>query len=155
MELVVRELVMGDIPKVANVYIKAYAEEDWNEQWACKDAAQRIYEIISSPHCKGGICVLNEEVIGCILFEILTWHTGKQLEIKEIFVIPSFQRQGIGKKLLEYMECGTWTQFTFGLSQFTFVLRCSWSFVPAYLLWRCTFIFFIRSGQWNLASRDV
>lgn len=104
MELVVRELAMGDIPKVANVYIKAYAEEDWNEQWACKDAAQRIYEIISSPHCKGGICVLNEEVIGCILFEILTWHTGKQLEIKEIFVIPSFQRQGIGKKLLEYAE---------------------------------------------------
>ena len=104
MDLELRELIMDDIPKVADVYVKAYAEGDWNEKWACKDAAQRVYEIISSPHCKGGICVLNQEIIGCILFEILTWHTGKQLEIKEIFVTPSFQRKGIGKKLLEYAE---------------------------------------------------
>lgn len=104
MDLELRELTMDDIPKVANVYVNAYAEGEWNEEWVCEDAAQRVYEIISSPHCKGGICVLNEEVIGCILFEILTWHTGKQLEIKEIFVIPSFQRKGIGKKLLEYAE---------------------------------------------------
>ena len=104
MDLELRELIMDDIPKVADVYVKAYAEGDWNEKWACKDAAQRVYEIISSPHCKGGICVLNQEIIGCILFEILTWHTGKQLEIKEIFVTPAFQRKGIGKKLLEYAE---------------------------------------------------
>lgn len=104
MDLELRELIMDDIPKVANVYVKAYAEGDWNEKWACKDAAQRVYEIISSPLCKGGICVLDQEIIGCILFEILTWHTGKQLEIKEIFVTPSFQRKGIGKKLLEYAE---------------------------------------------------
>lgn len=104
MDLELRELILDDIPKAANVYVKAYAEGDWNEKWVCKDAAQRIYEIISSPHCKGGICILNEKIIGCILFEILTWHTGKQLEIKEIFVTPSFQRKGVGKKLLEYAE---------------------------------------------------
>lgn len=104
MELEVRELILDDIPKAANVYVKAYAEGDWNEKWVYEDASQRIYEIFSSPHCKGGVCVLKEEVIGCILFEILTWHTGKQLEIKEIFVTPSFQRKGIGKKLLKYAE---------------------------------------------------
>lgn len=104
MNLELRELGMDDIAKVANVYVKAYSEGAWNEKWVCGDAAQRISEIISSPHCKGGICILNEKIIGCILFEILTWHTGKQLEIKEIFVNPSFQRKGIGKKLLEYAE---------------------------------------------------
>ncbi len=104
MDLELRELVKNDIPKVASVYVEAYAEEDWNEKWICKDAEQRIYEIISSPQCQGGICLLKGKVIGCVLFEILTWHTGKQLEIKEIFVNPQYHRQGIGQKLLEYAE---------------------------------------------------
>lgn len=106
MELKLRELFMNDVPIVANVYVKAYAEEDWNEKWDCEDAAQRINEIVSSPQCKGVVCELEGKIVGCILFEILTWHTGKQLEIKEIFVAPDFQRRGIGKKLLEYAE--TW-----------------------------------------------
>lgn len=104
MDLKLRELIMNDIQIVANVYVKAYAEEDWNEKWNCEDAAQRIDEIVSSPQCKGGVCELEGKIVGCILFEILTWHTGKQLEIKEIFVAPDFQRRGIGRKLLEYAE---------------------------------------------------
>lgn len=104
MDMKLRELNMDDVLKVANVYVKAYAEGDWNEKWDCENAAQRINEIISSPQCKGGVCELEGKIVGCILFEILTWHTGKQLEIKEIFVAPGFQRRGIGKKLLEYAE---------------------------------------------------
>lgn len=104
MDLELRKLVIDDIPKVADVYVEAYAEEDWNEKWDRKDAAQRIYEIISSPQCEGGIYLIKGEIVGCILFEILTWHTGKQLEVKEIFVHPQYQRKGIGQKLLEYAE---------------------------------------------------
>lgn len=106
MDLKLRELIMEDVPKVADIYVKAYAEGDWNEKWDWGDAAQRIKEIVSSPQCKGGVCELEGKIVGCILFEILTWHIGKQLEVKEIFVAPSFQGKGIGKKLLEYAE--TW-----------------------------------------------
>ena len=108
MNLKLRELIMNDVPIIASVYVKAYAEGDWNEKWDCEDAVQRINEIASSPQCKGGVCELEGRIVGCILFEILTWHTGKQLEIKEIFVAPAFQRRGIGKRLLEYAEtCGS------------------------------------------------
>jgi len=99
-----RELIDDDIFEIANIYVKAYADEDWNEQWIYEDALQRICEIISSPVCKGVVCLLNKKIVGCALYEILTWHTGKQLEIKEIFVNPCFHRNGIGKKLLTYIE---------------------------------------------------
>lgn len=104
MDLKLRALNKNDIPIVANIYVKAYAEGDWNEKWDYEDAVQRISEIVSSPQCKGGVCELEGKIVGCILFEILTWHTGKQVEIKEIFVAPDFQGSGIGKNLLNYAE---------------------------------------------------
>lgn len=104
MDLLLRELKVEDIPNVASVYVKAFEKGDWNEHWTEKDAEKRITEIVSSPTCKGIICVSMTEVVGCVLYEILTWHNGKQLEVKEIFVMPSIQGKGVGKKLLEHIE---------------------------------------------------
>lgn len=104
MEFFFRELKVEDIPSVASIYVKAFEKGDWNEHWAEKDAEKRITEISSSPTCKGIICVSMKEIVGCVLYEKLTWHTGKQLEVKEIFVIPSVQGKGVGKKLLEHIE---------------------------------------------------
>lgn len=104
MDLLLRELNVDDIPSVASVYVKAFEKGNWNEHWTEQDAEKRIAEIVSSPTCKGIVCILMKEIVGCILYEKLTWHTGKQLEVKEIFVMPSVQGKGIGKKLVEYTE---------------------------------------------------
>lgn len=115
MDLLFRELKMEDIPMVASVYVKAFEKGDWNEHWTEKGAEKRITEIVSSPTCKGIICVSMNEIIGCILYEKLTWHTGKQLEVKEIFVMPSAQGKGVGKKLLEHIEL---LEFDSGVNEF-------------------------------------
>lgn len=101
MEFELRELVKKDIHDVAKIYVSAYANGIWNELWTFDMAQQRIYEMFSSPQYMGYVAISNRNIIGCIICEILTWYTGKQMEVKEIFVIPSYQKMGIGKKLID------------------------------------------------------
>lgn len=104
MDFVLRDLMESDIHEVSKIYVEAYAEGMWNELWNYNTAKKRISEMFSSPQYRGYVAILNREIVGCIICEILTWHTGKQLEVKEIFVFPQYQKKGIGKKLINYIK---------------------------------------------------
>lgn len=104
MELVLRDMEENDIYDVSKIYVEAYAKGIWKESWNFSTAEKRITEMFLSPQYKGYVAILNQEIVGCIMCEILTWHTGKQLEVKEIFVFPQYQKKGIGKKLINYIQ---------------------------------------------------
>lgn len=101
----IRKLRQGDIPKVAHTYMEAYSNSVWGEAWNHEDALCRIHELSSSPCCRALICESdNNEIVGCIFCEILSWHTGKQLEIKEVFVSSNYRGRGIGSELVKSVE---------------------------------------------------
>lgn len=101
----IRELRQADIPIVAHIYVEAYAHSLWGEEWNYDDALYRMKELLASPCYRALICESDDnEIVGCIFCEILRWHTGKQLEIKEVFVSSNHRRRGIGSKLVKSIE---------------------------------------------------
>lgn len=101
----IRELQQIDIPKIAHTYIEAYTNSVWGEAWDYEAALCRIHELSSSPCCRALICESNNnEIVGCIFCEILSWHTGKQIEIKEVFVSSKYRGIGVGSKLVKSVE---------------------------------------------------
>jgi len=89
---------------LARIYISAYAIEPWSEKWQYEQAKERIYEILSSPKPICYVCEENEVIIGSSLCLLMSWHTGLQLEGKELFVDPPHQRRGVAKALICQVE---------------------------------------------------
>lgn len=105
MDFSIREFCERDIPELARIYVEAYTNSVWCETWKYEDALQRIRELTASPCIRTMICERNDQsIIGCIICELLTWHTGKQIEIKEVFVSSEFRGQGVGTNLIKRIE---------------------------------------------------
>ena len=100
----IRRINQNDIPEVSHIFTRAYSGEDWQEQWSYETAKERIQELLSLPHGIGFVYVFNGVITGCMICEVVTWCTGKQLEIKELFVDPTYQKNGIGKSFMDYIN---------------------------------------------------
>ena len=64
----------------------------------------RLNELVSSSQTTGFVYLRNGVIIGCTICEILSWCDGKHLEIKELFVDPDYQNQGVGHALLQKVD---------------------------------------------------
>lgn len=100
----IRPICPGDVPAIARLYMESYSDSTWQETWSYEGAHQRIFELTSSRVNIGLICLDHDVVIGCIIAEVLSWHTGKQMEIKEVFVSPNYRDLGIGSSLIVEAE---------------------------------------------------
>lgn len=100
----ISQLQCNDLPEVSQLYMDAYSNSTWNEKWDYTNAHQRISELTSSSFILALVCRLDDRIVGCIILEILAWHTGKQMEIKELFVSPKYRNLGIGNRLVKQAE---------------------------------------------------
>lgn len=104
MEWKITECNISDLLILSKVYSEAYNKSTWNEKWDNDLAYCRLSELLASPNVFSFVCRVNETIAGAVFFELLTWHTGKQMEIKELFVLPDVRGKGIGKALLKSAE---------------------------------------------------
>jgi N-acetylglutamate synthase-like GNAT family acetyltransferase len=117
MSYLIRKAEQNDLDRLAQIYINAYAGEPWFETWQFEKAKERIAEVLLSSK---SLCFIYEEnsiIMGCSLCMIMTWHTGLQLEGKELFVDPQYQKKGIAGKLVHYVESMT---ADLGITEFFF-----------------------------------
>lgn len=103
-ELLIRQMYASDIPEAAKIFINAYAYEPWNENWTEEDAIARITDYFNYPNSRCYVAFLGNDMMGGILCDVLRWHKGKQIEIKELFIQPDIQNKGIGSALFSKME---------------------------------------------------
>jgi hypothetical protein len=92
---VIRGFQSTDISEVARLFVQAYSNSTWNETWSYASAYQRISELTSASYSVALVCYIDQRIMGCIISDILSWHTGKQMEIKELFVSPHYRSLGI------------------------------------------------------------
>ena len=101
----IRNAKPEDIGTLANIFIRAYAGEPWNEpNWKYEQAYARISDLVLSPNA---LCLTYDEdgvIKGAILCKLLSWHDGKKIEWHELFIDSNQQGQGIGKKLIRRLE---------------------------------------------------
>lgn len=100
----IRKALYDDVDSLARVFVAAFAGEPWYEAWQFETAKERIFEVLSSPKSLCFVYQENDVIMGCTLSVLISWHTGFQLEGKELFVDPQHQKRGIAEKLMRHVE---------------------------------------------------
>ncbi len=94
----------NNIPECAELLIKTFNREPWNDQWTSESAQRYLKEFFSFPRFVGFMIVEDGKVVGAAFCHEKTWWTKDELYIDEFYVSPDVQRKGYGKALLQYIE---------------------------------------------------
>lgn len=99
-----RKIEKRDYENCGKVLVDAFKAAPWNEDWTLKQAMTRIDEIMSSMVSRGFVLVDGDVIVSMVLGRILTYLDHKEFWIDEFSVNPSYQKQGIGTKVMAYVK---------------------------------------------------
>ncbi len=92
------------IDNLIKVYIETFIGDPWNEVWEYDWVLERIEWLTSLPKFKGYLKLESDKVIGSVLGYQEPFKGRSHFEILELFVSPIFQRKGVGKELVDFLE---------------------------------------------------
>ena len=93
-----------DYPACAHTLIAAFKEAPWNENWTFESAHTRIAEMMASPMSRGYVIWDEGTIVAMCIGRIMTYLDFKELFVDELSVHPSYQKQGLGGKLLAFAK---------------------------------------------------
>lgn len=93
-----------DLRKCAELYLKVFNAEPWNDEWTFESAYNRLNDIFMSPNFAGAFYEEDDEIKGAVFGNCEHWYQGMHYNLKEIFVSAKLQGSGIGSKLLKDLE---------------------------------------------------
>ncbi len=97
----IRNITMEHLTRYGQIYADAFSGPPWNDPWKPADAEIHIRELMESKTSYGLEYVIDDQVAGFILGTSMLFHYGRTFEINDLAVDPSWQGQGIAKKLME------------------------------------------------------
>lgn len=95
------KITKSDINNIADSFVRAFNGEPWNDKWNKDQAIERLTDIFESPKFEGAMELVNGKIAAVIFGRGERYYDGIHFQILEFWVDKSFQRQGIGGKLLE------------------------------------------------------
>jgi len=101
--MLIREMVLEDIPAVLPLYISYYNEQEdscWNEQTAGK----RIHQVLSMEDSYGLILENENSVLGFVMGYFKQYDDIVGYTLDEIIIAHEYQNKGIGSMLLRELE---------------------------------------------------
>lgn len=98
-----RHLRESDLPACVRIFVSTFAQPPWEEHWQPDTVRARLEQILRTPHAFG-VVTGDAEVQGFALGFSEPWHEGTHFYLKEMCVDHTCQRQGLGTRLLEYLQ---------------------------------------------------
>ncbi|MGN0649846.1 MAG: hypothetical protein ACI4KM_05360 [Oscillospiraceae bacterium] len=82
----IRELVMNDIPRCAEIYSEVFTEDTWGCSWSQERAAEYLTDIVRSPKFVGFVSE-NDGIIDGAIFAVkkVSWNSD-ELHVDELIV---------------------------------------------------------------------
>lgn len=96
-----RELTKEHIDEIAEIYVRAFNSEPWNDEWTVETAAKRISQMINCEGFDGLVACEDEKILAMILGNHEYYYNGMHFQIKEFCVDLNLRGKGIGVKLIE------------------------------------------------------
>ena len=100
-ELIIQKFDINRLDDCADLYMKTYSQEPWNESWKSKDVVidfmKNHYE---NNYFIGFIALKNEKIVAVSLGYKKPWIKGMEYYIDDFFVSSDYHRQGIGFKFM-------------------------------------------------------
>ena len=96
-----KELTQEHINKIAEIYVRAFNSEPWNDEWTVETASKRISQMMNCEGFDGLIVCENDKILGMILGNHEYYYNGMHFHIKEFCVDLNLRGKGIGTQLIE------------------------------------------------------
>ena len=102
------EFTFKDMDACVELYKDVFSSNPWNDYWLSNEQVRYyLNELIENPVFKGFVVYENSKLIAACLGHKRSWWSGKEFFIDELFVSNEMQGNGIGSKLLEFVEFNT------------------------------------------------
>jgi aminoglycoside 6'-N-acetyltransferase I len=88
----------------AEVLMDAYNRPPWNDNWNKEVATALLTCYYNSPEFMGWTAAAGNKIVGCGVGNIEPYYNGNIFYLKELFVAPQYQNQGVGKRLIAAMK---------------------------------------------------
>ena len=98
----IRKATKKDLKEITNLMLEEFSKPPFNE----KENFDRVIKSLKFYFDIGKIYVakIGTEIVGIIVFKIERYWEGKVLIIEDLAVKDNFKEQGIGKKLIDFVE---------------------------------------------------
>jgi len=97
-----RAIQVSDYERCCHTQMAAFKEAPWNEDWNFEQVWERIDMIMSSPYSRGFVAVANGTVVAMLLGNVRRYMNWKEVFVEDFCVLPEFQGQGVGSRLLDF-----------------------------------------------------
>lgn len=94
----------NDLKTCITLMINVFNNEPWNDNWTYEGAEKYLLDYIATPGFKGIVADEDNKIKGFIFGFRKRWWQADEFYINEMCVQISEQRNGIGTKLIKYLE---------------------------------------------------
>lgn len=100
----IKEIQKEQLDACAELYVKVFNSEPWNDSWTAETAYRRLADIFNSPGFVGILIEDDGEIEGAAFGCMEQWYEGMEYSLREIFIANECQGQGLGKRLMKELE---------------------------------------------------
>lgn len=104
-KLLIKNFTISDVDKCAELYLKVFSAYPWYDEWTSQEHVHNyLEELVFNPVFEGFLAFEGDDMVAVCLGHSKSWWRGKELFIDEFFVVSEKQGNGIGSKLINYMQ---------------------------------------------------
>jgi len=103
-DLQIRDASASDLDAMTAVFVECFNAPPWNDGWSAADAQERLRGMIDARHFRGAVAESHRAVVGFLLGQKERWIGSFHFNLQEMCVLPTHQRQGIGRALVTHVS---------------------------------------------------
>lgn len=104
-DLKIRRIDKTDLDTLAEIYTKVYSSDvfDVGERWTKRTAYELLFYWLKRNSELAFLVEDEKKIIAAFFIDVKPWWDGNHLVDGELFVLPEYQKKGIGSKLMKHM----------------------------------------------------